>query len=40
MAAFSLQFQYLQESCNVLEKKIRLVGQVFLKLLTPKDVHI
>ena len=33
-------FSYLNETSNVLTKDMSLIGQVFLKLLTPKDVLI
>ena len=39
-AIFVLLFLYLHEISNVLKKNMKLIGQVFLKLLTPKDVVI
>ena len=37
---FFVHFWYLFESSNVLKKNMSLIGQLFLKLLTPKDVLI
>ena len=39
-AAFFLQFWYLNQISNVLNRKMSLIGQGFLKLLTPKFVPI
>ena len=39
-AVFSLNFWYLHQIWNILEEKMSLIRQIFLKLLTPKDVHI
>ena len=39
-AIFVLHVWYLHEILNVLKKNINLIGQVFLKVLTLKDVHI
>ena len=39
-AIFFLQFWYLHGISYVLKKNMNLIGQVFLKLLTPKDVLI
>ena len=35
-----LEFRYLHEISNVLQQKMNLIGQVFLKFVTPKDVLI
>ena len=37
---FFLQFWYLYEIFNAVNRKMRLIGQEFLKLLTPKYVLI
>ena len=39
-AVFCLNFWYLHQIWNILEEKMSLIRQIFLKLLTPKDVHI
>ena len=38
--AFSLDFWYLHEIPNLLKKQMSRIGQVFLELLSPKDVLI
>ena len=37
---FCLRFWNLNEISDVLKKKLSVIGQVFLKLLSPKDVLI